>query len=254
MTKIIAIVQARSGSTRLPGKTMIDIAGKPMLWHVINRLKHSRRLTDIVIATTTNPNDNAIIRLAGENNIKSYAGSEEDVLDRYYQAAVKFKADVIVRITADCPMIDPVIVDKTIEHYLNGKFDYVSNTVKPTYPDGLDTEVFSFRSLQRAWKEAKLKSEREHVTPYLWKHPELFIIGNIKNDTDLSRFRWTVDTEEDLQFAREIYRRLYKAHGMFYMEDILELLKQHPELLAINSNSKRNEGYAKSLREDKVVK
>jgi spore coat polysaccharide biosynthesis protein SpsF len=209
MTKIIAIVQARLGASRLPGKTMMDIMGKPMLWHVINRLKQSRRLTDIVIATTTNEKDKAIIRLARESNVKNYAGSEEDVLDRYYQAAIKFKADIIVRITSDCPLIDPEIVDKVIEYFLSGNFDFVSNTMQPTYPDGLDTEVFSLGSLQRVWKEAKLKSEREHVTPYLWKHPELFIIGNVKNDTDLSRFRWTVDIDEDLQFVREIYQRLY---------------------------------------------
>jgi spore coat polysaccharide biosynthesis protein SpsF len=254
MTKIIAIVQARLESTRLPGKTMMDIMGRPMLWHVINRLKQSRRLTDIVIATTTNEKDKAIVRLARENSVKSYAGNEEDVLDRYYQAAIKFKTDVIVRLTADCPLIDPEIVDKVIEYFLSGNSDYVSNTVKPSYPDGLDTEVFSFGSLQRAWEEAKLKSEREHVTAYLWKHPELFKIGNVKNDIDLSRFRWTVDIDEDLQFVREIYQRLYIEDRIFYMEDVLKLLKQHPELLAINSSSTRNQGYAKSLSEDKMVK
>ena len=250
--RIVAIIQSRKGSTRLPGKVMMDIVGKPMLWHVITRVKHAKRLDDIVIATTTLNEDKRILELASEMRIKRYAGSEDDVLDRYYQAAIIYKADVIVRITADCPLIDPNVIDRAIEFYLNHDFEYVGTGIKPTYPDGLDTEVFSFSTLERAWKEATLASEREHVTPYIWKNPQLFKIKNLRNDKDLSYMRWTVDEERDLEFIREIYKRLYKEGKIFYMGDIFNLLKKHPELMDINKGIIRNEGYLKSVMEDKI--
>jgi len=252
--KTVAIVQARMGSTRLPGKVLMDIAGQPMLRRVIERLKHTKLLDDIVIATSTNDEDKPVIKLAEQNKVKSYAGSPNDVLDRYYQAAKLYKADVVVRITADCPLIDPQVVDKVIKYYKAGKYDYVSNVVKPTYPDGLDTEVFSYRSLTKAWQEAKLTSEREHVTPYIWKNTAIFKIGGIQNTTDYSSLRWTVDDRKDIEFIREVYRHLYKKNKMFYMGDVLGLLKQHPELLKINQGTARNEGYTKSVLEDKIVK
>lgn len=254
MTNTVAIVQARLSSTRLHGKALMNIMGKPMLWHVINRLKQSRHLNDVVIATTTKEKDKAIIQLAKESKVKSYSGSEDDVLDRYYQAATRFKADTIVRITSDCPLIDPKVVDTVTEYFLAGNFDYVSNILKLTYPDGLDTEVFSYKTLKRAWEEARLESEREHVTPYIWKHPQIFNIGSFENDVDLSHFRWTVDVDKDIQFIREVYQRLYTEDGIFYMEDVLNLLQQHPELLEINKDCRRNEGYAKSLTEDRIIK
>lgn len=252
MSKVVAIIQARMGSTRLPGKVMMDIVGKPMLWHVINRVKHAKRLDDIVIATTALNEDKQILELASEMGIKSYAGSEDDVLDRYYQAAIIYKADVIVRITADCPLIDPTVIDRAIEFYLNHGFDYVGTGLKKTYPDGLDTEVFSFSALERAWKEATLASEREHVTPYIWKNPQMFRIKNLENDTDLSHMRWTVDEERDLKFVREVYKRLYKEGKIFYMEDVLNLLKIHLELMDINKGIVRDEGYLKSIKEDRI--
>jgi len=250
--KIVAIIQARMGSTRLSGKVMMDIVRKPMLWHVINRVKHAKRLDDIVIATTTLNEDKQILELASEMGVRSYAGSEDDVLDRYYQAAIIYKVDVIVRITADCPLIDPTVIDRAIEFYLNHDFDYVGTGIKPTYPDGLDTEVFSFSALERAWKEATLASEREHVTPYIRKNPQIFNIKSLENDEDLSYMRWTVDEERDLKFVREIYKRLYKEGKIFYMEDILNLLKKHPELMDINKGIIRNEGYLKSIKEDRI--
>ena len=251
--KIVSIIQARMGSTRLLGKVMRDIVGKPMLWHVINRVKHAKRLNDIVIATTTLNEDKQILELASEMGVRSYAGSEDDVLDRYYQAAIIHKADVIVRITADCPLIDPNVIDRAIEFYLNHDFDYVCTGIEPTYPDGLDTEVFSFNALERAWKEATLASEGEHVTPYIKKNPQIFSIKNLENDKDLSYMRWTVDEERDLEFVREIYKRLYVNGRIFYMEDILNLLKKRPELMDINKGIMRDEGYLKSLREDKII-
>jgi spore coat polysaccharide biosynthesis protein SpsF len=250
MKHVVAIIQARMGSTRLPGKVLIDIEGKPVLWHLINRLQKSQLIDKIVIATTSNKNDIPILKFAEENGIDSYAGSEDDVLDRYYQAAKKFKADPIVRITADCPLIDPRIVDRVVGEFLNMKGCDAAGT-DGTFPDGLDTSVFSFRALEKAWREARLPSEREHVGPYISKHPELFKIRGISYPTDLSHLRWTVDQEEDLTLVREIFQRLFREGEIFYTEDILRLLEKEPRLMDINSHIVRNEGYLKSLEQDK---
>jgi spore coat polysaccharide biosynthesis protein SpsF len=259
MSRVVAVIQARMGSTRLPQKVLTDIVGKPMLWHVINRLKKAKFIDEIIVATSEKEEDELIINLAQENGVKGFAGSEEDVLDRYFQAAKNYKADVIVRITADCPLIDPDVVDKVIKYFLENDYDYVSNTDdmggrkarKPTYPDGLDTEVFSFAVLERTWKEAKMLSEREHVTSYIWKHPKIFKISSIKCDENLSNMRWTVDRKEDLMFVRAVYKKLYRTDTIFNMNDILSLLKTHPELMNINRGITRNEGYRKSLEKDK---
>lgn len=249
---IAAIVQARMGSTRLPGKVLIDIQGKPLLALVIDRIREARLIDGIVIATTRNEKDRAIIEFARSQDILYYAGSEEDVLDRFYQAAKTYKAGTIVRITPDDPFKDPEVIDTVISHYLKNKknLDYVSNTIKPTYPEGLDVEVFSFTTLEKAWKEANSLSEREHVTPYIWNHPEIFRLANIENNEDLSHLRWTLDTEADLKFTREVYARLY--HGqVFLMKDILALLRAEPELLQINEGIARNAGYLKSLEQER---
>jgi spore coat polysaccharide biosynthesis protein SpsF len=234
---IVAIVQARMTSERLPGKVLMNILGKPVLWHVVTRLNGSELIEKVVVATTTNETDIPIIRFCDEMGIGVYAGSEENVLDRYYKAASHFSATVIVRITADCPLIDPKIVDRVIQYYLENKdkFDYVSTNHPTTFPDGLDTEVFSFEALEKAWKNAKKQYEREHVTPYIWDQPEKFRIGNVENDEDLSATeRWTLDYEEDLEFIRAIYANLYKEGKIFGMEDVLKLLKKKPELRDIN--------------------
>lgn len=250
--KVVLIIQARVGSTRLPGKVLKDISGKPMLWHVINRVKKAKLINQIILATTNKKEGLPLIEIASEEGIESYAGSEEDVLDRYFQAATKYKADVIVRITADCPLIDPKVMDKAIEHFMKGNFDYVTNTIKYTYPDGLDVEVFSYNALKKAWTEAKFPSEREHVTSYMRKHIEKFKIENVENDENIGHLRWTVDEEKDLEFVREVYKNLYKEGEIFYMEDVLKLLKEKPELVEINKKIIRNEGYLKSLEKDKI--
>lgn len=250
MKNVVAIIQARMRSTRLPGKVLMDIVGKPMLWHLVNRLRSSRLIDKIVIATTTSERDLPILRFAAENGIASFAGSEEDVLDRYYQAAKKFDADPIVRITADCPLIDPLIVDRVVGEFLKLK-DYDLVRTDETFPDGLDTGACSFRALEKAWKEARLPSEREHVGPYIKKHPELFKTKSLSYRVNLSHLRWTVDQEEDLILVREIFKRLFQEGGMFYTEDILKLLEKEPELSKINSHIIRNEGYLKSLEQDK---
>lgn len=248
---IVAIIQARMGSTRLKNKTLVDIAGKPLLGHIIDRVKASRAIHEIIIATTTDSQDGVILRLATEHGIKKYAGSQEDVLDRFYHAAKQLAADVIVRITSDDPFKDPEVIDKIVRHFISHPdLDYASNTIEPTYPEGLDVEVFSFEALKQAWKEAELPSEREHVTPYIWKNPKKFKIANIKYKNDLSNLRWTLDYEEDLRFTREIYKRLY--HGqIFFMDDILTLLQKEPSLININQHIPKYTGYLESRKKDK---
>jgi spore coat polysaccharide biosynthesis protein SpsF (cytidylyltransferase family) len=248
---IAAIIQARTGSTRFKNKTFAELEGKPLLWHIINRIKKAKHIQDIIIATTTNKEDGKIEDFAKENNIKIYRGSENNVLDRFYQAAKKFNVNIIVRITADDPFKDPKVIDKAIEIFLKENYDYVSNTVKPTYPEGIDVEVFSFSSLKKAWNDAEKISEKEHVTPYIWKNPNIFKTYNFEYKEDLSNLRWTIDYKEDYEFAKEVYKRLYKKDKIFYMEEILELLKKEPELSKINQDIVRNEGYQKSLEEDK---
>jgi len=254
MSKVIAIIQARMGATRLPGKTMAGIVGKPMLWHVIKRVKEARSIDKIIVATTTKEEDKKIIDFAKANGIESFAGSEEDVLDRFYEAAKKFKADIIVRITADDPLKDPVIINRVIDFFLKNEdhVDYVSNTLEPTFPEGLDVEVFSFKTLERAWREAKKKSDREHVTPYIWNHPGKFKLANIIHEgVNLSHLRWTVDNSKDLEFVRAVYSRLYGEDKLFLMQDVLDLLEKYPHLKKINEGHARFEEYLKSQREEK---
>ena len=254
MSKIVAIVQARMGSSRLPGKVMQGIMGKTMLWHIVNRIQNSGLIDEIIIATTSDKKDNEIADFAIKNNFNIFRGSEDDVLDRYYQTAKKYKADIIVRITGDCPLADPVLVDEVIQFYLDNDFDYASNTIKPTYPDGLDTEIFSFNVLEQAWEEADLQSEREHVTPYIKKHSEIFKLGNFENSTDLSHMRWCVDCDNDLVFIKEVFQRLYKKKQLFLMKEVLDLLKENPEFNEINRRNKRDERYFHSLKYDKKIK
>jgi len=236
---IVAIIQARMGSIRLPGKVLMDIEGKPMLWHVINRVKYSKLINKIVIATSTNKKDDVIEEFCKSNNIDFYRGSEMDVLDRYYQAAKVFKASLIVRITSDCPLIDPEVVDLVIKTHLSSDVDYTSNNIERTFPRGLDTEVFKFSALEKAYKEAVAPYQREHVTVYIYENPYLFRLNNVKNDKDISYLRWTVDEKADLHFVREIYKRLNKEDRIFLMRDILNVLEREPFLIEINKYVKQ---------------
>lgn len=249
---ILAIVQARMGSSRLPGKVILDIAGKPMLWHVVNRVRHARLVDQIAVATSEKPSDDPIESFCIHERIDCFRGSENDVLDRYYQVAKQFEANVVVRITADCPLLDPEIIDKVVQVFEIGDYDYVSNTLDPSYPDGLDTEVFRLEVLEKAWREARLPSEREHVTPYIWKNPTLFSLGSVRNDSNLSNLRWTVDEPQDVDFVRRVYNYL-GSKPSFGMKEIVALLREHPELKEINPGFKRSEGYDKSLREDSLL-
>jgi len=247
--KVVAIIQARMSSKRLPNKVLADIAGRPMLWQVVDRVRRVQSLDQVVVATSEGPGDMAIADFCVQNGVQCFRGSHDDVLNRYYQASKLFQADVIIRLTADCPLLDPTVIEKVVQEFLAGHYDYVSNTLEPTYPNGLDTEVLRREALERAWCYARLKSERAHVTPYIWKRPSLFRLGNVKHDHDLSRLRWTVDEPEDLEFVRRVYSSLAPTTA-FGMADILGLLQRYPDLVKINAKFHRDEGYQKSLRED----
>lgn len=235
--KVTAIIQARTTSTRLPGKVLVDIEGKPMLWHVINRLKSSKKLNDIILAIPDTKENDILEKFAKENKVKYFRGSEEDVLSRYYEAAKKFEVGLVVRITSDCPLIDPRIVDLVIERHLNSKADYTSNTLKITFPRGFDTEVFNFDVLEKTYREAKKRYQREHVTPYIYEHPETFKLQNVEARGKLRHpeFRLTVDRKEDLKLVREIYDYLYIPGNIFYIQEVINLLEKHPELARINA-------------------
>lgn len=222
------------GSTRLPSKVLEDLAGEPMLARVVNRTRRAKTLDTVVVATTTQPIDDAIVRLCEKQGWPFFRGSEEDLLDRYYQAAMAFKADVVVRITSDCPLIEPEIIDRVVNEFLSHypEVEYVSNNLQRTFPLGLDVEVMSFAALRKAWQEDTDPAWREHVTPYIWRHPQKFKIRNVANDTDYSYMRWTVDTIKDLTFVRKIYNHFQSDN--FSWKDVLNLLETHPEWLEIN--------------------
>ena len=239
--KVVAIVQARMGSTRLPVKVLMDILGKPMLWHMLSRLRLSTKIDNIVLAIPDSRQNDQLEDLAKGLNLHHFRGSEDDVLSRYYGAATKFEADVIVRLTSDCPLIDPKVTDTVIEEHLNSDADYTSNIMKRTFPRGLDTEVFNFETLKRAYREAKQDYEREHVTPYIHQHPDSFKLRSVEASGKLrwSDLRLTVDTEEDLKLIREIFEQLYREGQIFYTEDVIDLLDENPELIAINAYIKQ---------------
>jgi spore coat polysaccharide biosynthesis protein SpsF len=232
--RTVAIIQARLGSERLPGKVLKEIAGEPMLVRVVTRARRSTSLDDIVLATTEAQQDRLIVNLCESKQWSFFRGSEFDVLDRYYQAAVQYMADAVVRITADCQLIDPEIIDLTISRFLQeGSVDYVSNTLPPrTFPRGLDVEVMTFEALKCAWRKDHNPAWREHVTPFIYRNPDLFEVLGIKNDNDYSYMRWTVDTPEDLAFLRLVYEHF--EHDHFSWHEVISLLDQKPELIDIN--------------------
>lgn len=253
MNKIITILQARYSSTRLPGKVLLPILGQPMLIQQINRIKNSTLHGQIVIATSTHHEDEKIVNCCKENGITYYCGKLDDVLDRFYQAASLYQPDHIVRLTGDCPLIDPQIIDQVIQTHLDGNFDYTTNALKPTYPDGLDVEIFKLSALKTAWIEATLNSDREHVTPYIYRNNDQFNIGHIYNNIDLSHLRWTVDWQIDFDLIKKIFENLFPYNPRFTFSDILQFIERHPELKTINTYHTRNEGLQKSLQEDQLI-
>jgi len=238
------------GSTRLPGKVMLPVDdSNSIIWYVTRQLQQSKMCDKLVIATTTNSEDEKIVDFAKKNSISYFRGSTQDCLDRYYQCAKSFLFSIIVRITSDNPLIDPTLVDEAIKLFKDGSYDYVTNSKPRSFPQGTEVEVFSFGALEKAWKEAKKPSEREHVTPYFYNNPDKFRMLNITNQKNISNLRWTVDRVEDLDFVRAIVTRIKKTPIL--MNDILRLLEKEPQLTEINKNHLIDEGYLKSLNEDK---
>jgi len=236
--KVAAIIQARMGSTRLPGKILKKVLDKTLLEYQIERVKRANTIDEIIIATTTKESDDQIVRLCQQLSIPYYRGSEEDVLSRYYEAATKFNVDVIVRLTSDCPIIDSNVINKVVGHYLENQnqYDYVSNTLTRTYPRGMDTEVLSYEGLKRDHEQARERTYREHVTAYIYHHPDQFRLCNVLNEKDESKHRWTVDTEEDFQLVERIISTIYPENNFFNMSDVLHLMDQNPTWFDINNH------------------
>lgn len=235
VAKVVAIIQARMGSSRLPGKVLLDLAGEPMIARVVNRVRRARALHGLVIATTTEPADDALACVCDARGWPCFRGSQDDGLDRYYRAAREHGAEVVVRITSDCPLIDPDVIDRVVGEFLDRwpQVQYAAND-EPcrTYPRGLDTEVFDFVSLERAWREDRNPAWREHITPYLYRRPDLFTAHNVVHEVDYSGHRWTVDTPEDLALVRRIYDHF--GHDRFSWLEVIALLVRHPEWEEIN--------------------
>jgi spore coat polysaccharide biosynthesis protein SpsF len=240
---IVAIVQARVGSTRLPNKIFCELSGKPLIWHVINRLKISSRLTDIVLATTDNILDDKLASWANQNDVKLFRGSEANVLNRYYNAAIYCKADIIVRITADDPFKDAIIMDSVIDMVSNSGIDFGFNNKPASLPEGLDIEVFTIQALKKAYLNSQDSFEQEHVTQYFHRNPSQFSMKNLSFNDDLSHLRWTIDTFTDYQMACRIYDELYKHNEIFLLPQILALLQKKPEIALINENVERSDMY-----------
>ena len=247
----LGILQARLSSSRLPGKVLLPILGEPMLFRQIERLSRCKQIDKIVVATSIDPSDDGLAFECEKRAIYVFRGSLEDVLDRFFQAALEFNPKVVVRLTGDCPLADPNVIDETIKFFYSGDFDYVSNCDPPTFPDGLDVEVFKFQWLADAHDKATYQSEREHVTPYIRKQSDVLRFGNYARETDLAHLRWTVDEPEDFEFVKTVYEKLYPSNDRFNMWDVLKLSDSHPEWQQINSKFQRNEGLVKSLEQDR---
>jgi spore coat polysaccharide biosynthesis protein SpsF len=221
-----------------------------MLSRQLERLRRCGNVDRLVVATSDNTSDQPIAELCAAESVTCFRGSLDDVLDRYYHAAKLFQTSHVVRLTGDCPLSDPDLIDRTIEFHLQGGYDFVSNAIEPSFPDGLDAAVFRFQVLEEAWREAQLPSEREHLTLFMRHHPERYRIGAYKGFPDRSYLRWTVDEIADLAFVREIYERLYPGKPDFSSDDVYHLLDQAPELLRLNRGIERNEGLLRSLQHD----
>lgn len=243
------IIQARMGSSRLPGKVLMPIDGeKTVLFYVLNQLKFCKLVDKIVVATTNLEEDDILANHVQALGYDCFHGSPNDVLDRYYNCAKHFSFSTIIRVTSDNPLIDPQLIDLLVKEFSNNSFDYVSNSLERTYPHGIEAEIFSFKSLETSWKEAALPSEREHVTPYIQKHPEKFSIHNIKQEKNYSHLRCTVDRINDIKLVKLIFSKIQKRPIL--ISDIISLYDKEPELFELNKEYDLDEGYLKSLKED----
>lgn len=254
---VLAIIQARLGSSRLPEKVLLPFGpSHTTLSYMIERVKKAKLVDQVVVATTSKPDDKKLIDYLESIGQKYFAGSENDVLDRYYQTAKAYcqsPSDVIIRLTGDCPFSDPVIIDLAVKTYQSGDYDFVSNSLEPySYPDGLDVEVFSFANLERAAREAKLPSHREHVTFYFWQNPELFRVYYCQYPKKLSHYRLTLDYLQDYELLTKIREHFEEKNTSdFHMEEIVEFMESHPEIAKLNADKKQNAGWQTALEEDK---
>lgn len=240
---VVAIIQARTGSTRLPNKIFLKLANASLLSHVVNRLRPSKEIDKIVIATTTSLDDNSVEEWCLNNSLDCFRGSENNVLERYYQAAKKFNADIIIRITADDPFKDYRLIDQAVKIIKDKNYDFVCNNSPVSFPEGLDVEVLSMDALSKSFLNSTSNFEKEHVTQYIHRNKKSFKIFNIKNFKDLSSFRWTIDTKDDYLFTIEIYNRLFDINNIFLTEDIYQILDKNPQLLQINNAVKKSDLY-----------
>ncbi len=250
--KLVAIIQARMGSTRLPGKVLLPLCKKPVLWQIVQRLKRVSEIDQVVVATTLQDRDQSIVDFCRQEGIFYFRGSEDDTLDRYYQAALKEDAEDIIRVTADCPLVDPSLIRRLILLYRSEAYDHVgiatgaavaTHEASGFYPDGLDTELFSFKVLETAWQEARQPLEREHVTPFIWQRPERFKLGGLKGQQHYGHLRLTLDHPEDYELISWIYESLYPENPTFELPEVLDLLDKNPEKSRINQKWIGKEGY-----------
>ncbi len=246
--RVLAILQARVSSSRLPEKVLKPILGRAMLLHQLDRVRRARSIDDLVVATSNESSDDAIETMCAAEGVRCFRGSLNDVLDRFYQAALPVHPDYIVRLTGDCPLADPELIDRVVDFLVTSGIDIAG--AAPTFPDGLDVEAIRFSALETAWKEAVLPSDREHVSLFVVRQPDRFRVQGLDNDLDLSHMRWTVDEPEDFELIRQIYEALYPTNPAFTTLDILALLAAKPELLELNRKFRRNEGLERSLAKD----
>lgn len=262
MSKTIALIQARMESTRLPGKVLKPILGRPVVWHIVERVRAVREIDLVGVVTSDRPANDPIRDFAAGYDVPCFSGSEEDVLDRFYQAARAWDGDPVIRITADCPLVDPEVVGGVLALFQSRspRLDLASVATGAgvatdefkgdRFPDGLDAEVVAFGALERAWKEATLMSDREHVTPFIWRQPDRFHIEHLMcAEGDLSELRWTIDYPEDMAMVTRIYEELYSESRPFGMRDVLAFLKLHPEVTAVNEHITNRAGYRALWRE-----
>lgn len=256
--KIVTIIQARRGSSRMPDKVFKQVLGEPVLLKMVERVNRATLVGDVIIATTTEPIDDEIVNLCSSQELQCFRGHSTDLLDRHYQAAKLFKADAVVKIPSDCPLIDPDIIDSVLHYYIShsAEFDYVSNLHPASWPDGNDVEIMSIQTLERAWHEANRDFEREHTTPYIWENPKTFSIGSViwNSGKDYSTtHRWTLDYPEDFEFINRVYEELYPQNKKFGLYDILNLLELKPEIAAINKKHSGEYWYKNHMDDLKQV-
>lgn len=249
--KVVAIVQARMSSTRLPGKVLRELCDRPMIEVILDRTQMCKAIDSVVVATTVDSSDDVLVNWLKHKQIPIFRGSVSDVLDRFYKCAEVYEADIVIRVTADDPLKDAEIIQEALDLILESDdLDYVSNTINPTYPEGLDIEVIKFTALQRAALEASLASDREHVTPYIWRNPDKFNLRSFHMTPDLSSWRWTVDKPQDLTFMNCVFNSFGSNHLISY-RDVIQLIRENPSMQTINSGTMRNEGYLMSRLLDK---